>query len=134
MAVKTVLEKATIVEGDGIDENGQFPFEMGIGKDSVFLDEFRVIEQFPVSSGEADVYKVEKVKTGENFVLKFYRIGISPKIEVLDKIADLKQTGIVKLERYGLHKSGKIERFYEIQEFILHGSLAEYITKKTFNK
>lgn len=134
MAVKTVLEKATVIEGDGIDENGQFPFEMGIGKDSIFLDEFRVVEQFPVSSGEADVYKVEKVKTGENFVLKFYRIGISPKIEVLDKIEALKSYGIVGLERYGVYKSGKIERFYEIQEFILHGSLAEYMAKNRLSK
>lgn len=130
MAVKTVLEKATVVEGDKADEKGQFPLEMGIGNDSVFLDEFRVVEQFPVSSGEADVYKVEKVKTGENFVLKFYRIGISPKIEVLDKIDALKSHGIVGLERYGVYKSGKIERFYEIQEFILYGSLAEYMAKK----
>ncbi len=128
---KKKLEKVTEIE---IPKNTSNIPAMNFFAGDLFLNEYRIINQMPVVGGEADVFKLENGQIGAKFILKLYHYGISPKSEVMEKILSLKSPGIVKLEKYGYYRFGNIKRFYEIQEFIPHGSLAEYCAQNRVSK
>ena len=54
---------------------------------AIGLQKFRdydIVKQLPSSGGEADIYVVSKGP--DTFILKLYRFGIKPKIEIIGKI------------------------------------------------
>ncbi len=130
MKEKTKRENLTTIEA----ENTQPASSIGIDIGALFLSEYRINEQLPVAGGEADVYKLVRERDNDFYILKLYRYGIYPKVEVMDKISALNESGIVKLIGYGSQKLGNVERFYKIQEFILHGSLEQYCNQKRIPK
>lgn len=84
---------------------------------------YRVLKQFEVASGESDVYLVEKTSPeglNEKFVLKLFRFGFKPKLEVSALLGSVGEGAVVRIFDSGASEGG---RFYEIQEFAPHGSL-----------
>lgn len=82
--------------------------------------------------GEADVYKVKF--EGGKYIVKIYRQGIVPKVEILQKIKEvcsIKPKNLIQLLSYGF--SSKHNCWYEILEYAPYGTLKEYIQKKTID-
>ncbi len=88
--------------------------------------EFRdYILQRPIeaASAEADLWVLAHRESGDPAVLKLYRYGIQPKREILEAIHKLQHAAVVRV-----FESGVLDgRSFEIQEFIVHGSLASVV-------
>jgi hypothetical protein len=87
---------------------------------------YRVVENLRVTSAEADLWRVEAAGGG-TFLLKLYRFGIEPKREVIEALQRLRREHVVDVIETGIADG----RHFEIQEFISHGSLADYATGRT---
>ncbi|NBV23689.1 MAG: hypothetical protein EBS05_17435 [Proteobacteria bacterium] len=72
------------------------------------------------ASAEADLWIMAHRETGEPAVLKLYRYGIQPKREIIEAVNRLNQASVVRVFEMG-ETDGRV---YEIQEFIVNGSLA----------
>lgn len=123
---QTVIEGSlkTIIEDSSLTPNPNLHL-------STFQD-YTIIEQFPTSGSEADIYLVEK--EAKKYVLKLYRFGLEPKREVVEKLkflSDNHPKDIVKI--YEIEFDQPTKRWYEIQEYIEHGSLEDY-KKQTLNQ
>ena len=97
-----------------------------------FLD-YRLVRQFPATGGEADIWLV--LKEREYFILKHYRLGIEPKLEVLQKVSDISQKNpknLIQILRFGFDEESK--RWYEIQEYARNGSLKDLIAKHQISR
>jgi Ser/Thr protein kinase RdoA (MazF antagonist) len=82
-----------------------------------------VLEQLPTGGAEADIYIVGTAL--EKRVLKLYRSKIEPNADVLSRIAEVSRANRHCFVEF--HETGYDEetgRWYELQEFIAHGSLA----------
>ena len=113
---------ATVLEQGAGQTNQHNQPETSIRVGSLFLD-CRVVEPLRVTSAEADLWILQKDTI--KFILKHYRFGIEPKSSVTAAIAQSGATRIVKSFNTGKHDG----RFYEIQEYIENGSLAELISR-----
>lgn len=110
---------ATVLEKDGHDQPAGV-INLAPGVD--FLA-YRLDNPLKVISAEADLWFVTHRETGERAVLKLYRFGIKPKVEITEAIKRLRREHIVEVFETG-EKDG---RHYEIQEYMAHGSLSEFI-------
>ncbi|MDR3255599.1 MAG: protein kinase [Synergistaceae bacterium] len=85
---------------------------------------WRLLEQLPTRGAEADIFIARAY--GERCVLKLYRRRIAPKLEVLNKIAEISRTNsrcfVVFIETGFDEETG---RWYELQEYVPQGSLRE---------
>jgi serine/threonine protein kinase len=82
-----------------------------------------VLEQLPTRGAEADIYVVGTAR--EKRVLKLYRSQIEPNAEVLSRIAEVSRANrSCFVEFYETGYDEETGRWYELQEFIAHGSLA----------
>jgi serine/threonine protein kinase len=85
---------------------------------------WRILEQLPTRGAEADIFIARAY--GERHVLKLYRNRMEPKLEVLNKIADISRRNshcfVVFAEAGFDEETG---RWYELQEYIPGGSLRE---------
>ncbi len=87
---------------------------------------YRLIRQFPAAGGEADIWLIHK-DTGYG-VLKHYRLGIEPKRDVLEKVAEISRQNprhLIRIYSYGFDEA--TGRWYEIQEYAGNGSLKDLI-------
>lgn len=94
----------------------------------LFLD-YTLIRQFPAAGGEADIWLVRKGH--EQFILKHYRLGIEPKLDVLKQVSDIAEKHphhLVRIFRYG--RDEESQRWYEIQEYARNGTLKELIASR----
>ncbi len=89
-------------------------------KDSLYT----IVETLGVASGEADIYVVSGPGDGRRFILKYYRRNIEPKHEIVEMLAGLGSSRVVRIIDYGSTAEG---RFYELQEFAEHGALDAFI-------
>ena len=89
--------------------------------------EYRVAAPMKVSSGEADFFFLEHPATAVRQVLKLYRCGVRPKLEILGVISGLGAEHVVKLIRHGEVD----DRHYEIQEYLPCGSLADLLARES---
>jgi len=83
-------------------------------------------ERLPTAGAEADIYLLSTAE-GKR-VLKLYRYGITPKDEVLKKIADISKTfpeHVVIFYESGFDQM--TECWYEVMEYAEHGSLAQWL-------
>jgi tRNA A-37 threonylcarbamoyl transferase component Bud32 len=79
--------------------------------------------QLPTRGAEADIYLVGTAS--ETRVLKLYRSRIEPKAEVLSRIAEVSRANRrCFVEFYETGYDEETGRWYELQEFVSHGSLA----------
>ncbi|MBN2824944.1 MAG: protein kinase, partial [Campylobacterales bacterium] len=134
MSNKTVIESSinssqTVIEGSPktiIEGSSPTP------KSSLHLSSFHdytILEQFPTAGSEADIYLVEKEE--QKYVLKLYRYGLEPKREVVERLKYLSQNypdDIVKI--YEIEFDQSIKRWYEILEYVEHGSLEDFKSQK----
>ncbi|MEA2027575.1 MAG: protein kinase [Campylobacterota bacterium] len=127
MSSKTVIESSydsdqTVIEGSPKTIlEGASPTQKSDLTLTTF-QEYTIIEQFPTSGSEADIYLVQKDK--QKYVLKLYRFGIEPKREVVEKLKFLSENypkDIIKI--YAIEYDPSLKRWYEIQEYVAHGSL-----------
>lgn len=91
-----------------------------------FFHGYQLIRQFPATGGEADIWLILKDK--EYGILKHYRLGIEPKLEVLEKVTKISQQNpkhLVRIYSFGFDE--ETQRWYEIQEYAKNGSLKELI-------
>ena len=87
---------------------------------------YQLVRQFPAAGGEADIWLILKDK--EYGILKHYRLGIEPKLEVLEKVSNISQHNpkhLVRIYSHGFDE--ETQRWYEIQEYAKNGSLKELI-------
>ncbi|KJU81289.1 Serine/threonine protein kinase domain protein [Candidatus Magnetobacterium bavaricum] len=93
------------------------------------FNDYTIIKEFPAKGAEADIYLLRQGKN--NLVLKLYRLGVTPGLDVLKKTQQLSAMfpeHIVSIKEYGLdQRSG---RWYEIQEYARYGSLKDYLRHK----
>lgn len=121
----------TFIEGAPVGERTFIePSEAASGSRDVInlvpgaeFGDYRLISPMPVSSGEADLWQVEHCTDGNKFVLKLYRYGLAPKPHIVEAVRRLRREHVVDVVKTG----ERGERYYEIQEYIEHGSLAEMI-------
>jgi serine/threonine protein kinase/predicted Zn-dependent protease len=86
--------------------------------------QYRLIRQFPATGGEADIWLV--IRDNEYYILKHYRFGIDPKIEVLEKIREISEKNyhhLIRLLEFGFDDETK--RWFEILEYAKNGSLRD---------
>lgn len=86
-------------------------------------DGYETVSQIRVASGEADIYVV-KNREGARFVLKYYRFGFEPKSDIVDLIKRLPAEDVVRTIEFARSAEG---RFYEIQEYVEYGTLADFL-------
>jgi hypothetical protein len=89
---------------------------------------WHILEPFPVKGGEADVFLV--AQGDEQRVLKIYRYGITPKPEVLQKVATLSAAHpnvLVRVIEFA--RDPESQCYYEFEEYIAGGNLADLLLK-----
>ncbi|MDD1728325.1 MAG: tetratricopeptide repeat protein [Methanospirillum sp.] len=87
---------------------------------------YQLVRQFPATGGEADIWLVQK--DSEYSVLKHYRLGIEPKLEVLEKVSEISRQNSKHLIRIFAHGfDEETQRWFEIQEYARNGSLKDLI-------
>jgi len=82
-------------------------------------EKYKIVKVIAKSTGEAEVYLVEKEK--EKSVFKYYYPYFKPKDSLLKKLKGLRHDDIVDLIDYGYYN----DRFFEIMEYAAGGSLAD---------
>lgn len=93
-----------------------------------FFIGYKIIEQLP-SGGEADIYKI--IKNEEIRILKLYRYGVEPRIDVIKNLIAFTRNNdkhLIKIFEYGFEES--LKRWYEILEFAEYGSLKKLLENK----
>jgi len=82
-------------------------------------EKYKIVKVIAKSTGEAEVYLVEKEK--ERSVFKYYYPYFKPKDSLLKQLKGLRHDDIVDLIDYGYYN----DRFFEIMEYAEGGSLAD---------
>ncbi|BCS82419.1 protein kinase domain-containing protein [Anaerocellum diazotrophicum] len=89
---------------------------------------YNIVEELPAKGGECDAYVIEN--NGNKMFLKLYRKGVTPKIEVLERLKkisfELKEHVVTIFE---VGKDEQTGRYFEIMEYIQYGSLKDNIEK-----
>lgn len=111
---KTVREEQSILH-DGKDGTKTFP---GTWLPKILANKYQIVEPFPASGGEADVYLVSDHR-GIQSVAKIYRIGINPKESVLELLKRANPKHVIELKKYGYDDG----RWWELLEYAKHSSL-----------
>lgn len=83
----------------------------------------RLIHPVNVESGEATLWKVERVCDARMLALKVYHYGKEPKTEIVDLMARLPREHVVEWVTGGTERG----QFYEFLEWIAHGSLVDWV-------
>jgi hypothetical protein len=104
--------------------DGQPDFNaLSLNKGDLVDDRFIIQETILTESGEADIFRCKDDRTGEDAVLKFYRIKYQPKEQVITEFLNLDHPDLVRVIKYG-DWSG---RFYEVMEYCAGGMLSNYV-------
>jgi|CXWL01.1.fsa_nt_gi serine/threonine protein kinase len=111
---KTVREEQSILY-DGKEGTKTFP---GAWLPEILAKNYQIVEPFPASGGEADVYLVSDHR-GIQSVAKIYRIGINPKESVLELLKQANPKHVIELKEYGYDDG----RWWELLEYAKHSSL-----------
>ena len=83
----------------------------------------RLIQPVRVESGEATLWKVERVCDGRILALKVYHHGKEPKTEIVELMARLPREHVVEWVEGGTERG----QFYELLEWIAYGSLVDWV-------
>ncbi|MCY4369422.1 MAG: protein kinase [bacterium] len=84
---------------------------------------YHFLTQMPPTGGEAHLYEVTEVATGEPRILKLYHPHVKLKVEALGRIRALDSAHTVRLIDYDRLSDG---RWYEVQERVACGNLVDY--------
>lgn len=127
-AAPTLVEEAaglpTLVESV-ID--AQPPQEGGLAVGGS-IGRYRLLKPLKVLSTEADIWVVAEDNDPERTrILKLYRYGLEPKAEITQALLELRAEHIVPVLATGHYQ----ERYYEVQEFLREGSIADALATGT---
>jgi len=89
---------------------------------------YRIVKSFSATGAEADTFLLEG--NGEQYFLKLYRVGMEPKLEVLQKVKALSEKlsrRLVRIYEVGLDET--TSRYFEIMEYAKGGSLKDLVVK-----
>ena len=101
-----------------VNQSASYPPAAILGSGGTFAG-YALLRPLRVVSGEAELWEAER--QGERRVLKIYHRGLRPKPEVVELMWSLEPEHVVRV-----YETGEVGgRFYEVQEFIEHGSLAD---------
>jgi serine/threonine protein kinase len=87
---------------------------------------YSIVSLLPTQGGEADLLLVRENSTDKQFVLKLYRTGIVPKVEVAENVQKVSKEHpeyFIQLVDYSYSQNSA----YEILEFLPLGSLSSYL-------
>lgn len=93
------------------------------------FEDYKILKVFPASGGEADIFKV--TKDNNAYILKLYRYGIEPPLDILNKIQELSNRfpeDLVRTIKQGYSQEHR--RYYEILEEASLGNLRDYLKDK----
>ncbi len=90
---------------------------------SALRGDYRVKDAFAATGSEADLLLVERVATGEPFVAKLYRKGLSPDLRLLDLLARADGDYVVRVVAHGVSDGVA----YEVQEYLPQGTLRDLL-------
>ncbi len=113
-------EKTILVGGQGPGPS----VSPGAPGTAPLLKGWDLVRRFPATGGEADVFLVRR--EGQLRILKLYRLGIKPKMEVLERLSRLSGAHpdfFVQILEQGHHPDSN--RFFEVQEYFPLGTLRE---------
>ncbi|HBC75655.1 MAG TPA: hypothetical protein DC017_12555 [Candidatus Wallbacteria bacterium] len=126
---KTIIEKddnLTVIESSDREEtetrDAEPPERFGSRPICLGGSTYNVERRLDVVAAEADLYLITG-ENGEKRVLKYYRPKIEPKRDVVELVKSFAGRGAVRIIETGRHSN----RFYEIQEFAEHGTLADML-------
>ncbi len=128
---KTQVDKTQIdrtqIDGNKADKT-QIGYSVSYDKINInyFLDRYRIKKELEYRGAEADYYLIIDEKNNEYF-LKLYRKGFKPKTEIIKRVQELYREYpkyFINIIKYGY--DSKLERYYEIQEYIKNGNLLDY--------
>ncbi|NLV27831.1 MAG: protein kinase [Methanomicrobiales archaeon] len=121
---------------DGLLPSSDIPYEKTTdtkpSESLRFFRSYRIIKQYPATGGEADIWLIQKERI--YYILKHYRLGIEPKIDVLDQVSHISlrnPKNLIKIIDYGFDDES--ERWYEILEYARFGSLRELVETQSIN-
>lgn len=90
---------------------------------------YRVVEHLSSFGAESDIHLVER--EGARYILKLYRRGIEPKVEVLRRLENLSREHPKELVRiFETDFDEQSGRWYEIQEYAQLGTLKDILAKR----
>ena len=120
--VETGTEETTILEGGRVPDAGNVINITVLAPGTVIAD-CRLEEPLKVTSGEADLWIGTRVSDHRKVVIKVYRWRMKPKLDVREKVTKVAVQHVVELLGHGQLED---ERYYEILEYIEHGTLADF--------
>lgn len=85
--------------------------------------DYEVERELAADGAEADLLVVRELSTGDPFVVKIYRRGITVEPELLQRVAGLDPRFVVRVVAWGQSD----DRCYEVLEYLPEGSLADLI-------
>ncbi len=92
------------------------------------IGRYRLLKPLKVVSAEADIWVVaEENDQDKPRILKLYRYGLEPKAEITQALLELRAEHIVPVLDTGHYH----ERYYEVQEFLREGSIADALKAGT---
>ncbi|MCT7494319.1 protein kinase [Aliarcobacter cryaerophilus] len=112
----TQLDNETIIDKE----------EISIKIDKFFYNKYEIIKQLPSSGAEADIYIVKN--ENHEYILKLYRYGMQPSQDMKNKLIEVSEKypeDIVRIYEIDFDKQSN--RWFEIQEYAVHGSLKNLI-------
>lgn len=127
---KTRLESATAptrVEGPAqtrLEGARSESISAGFAIPRALQDKYRFLRAFNTLGAEADLALVERTSDKAQHVLKVYRRGLSPKVDVIEALRACDRRYVVETLAYG--ESDGL--WYEILEFGAHGTLRDVMT------
>lgn len=88
-----------------------------------------IIRLYSQAGSEADIYLIDY--QGREAVLRLYRLGQKPKPEVFSQLTEISQNmGSLMVEVFETGQDEETNRWYEVQEYIPHGSLAHLMNER----
>ena len=93
-------------------------------------EDYRIVESLPAQGAEADIYVVEALSAtaARRRIAKVYRQGTKPNPDVLNLLLRADPRHVVKVDGYG--QCSESHRWWEIQEYVEHGSLRDLINRQ----
>lgn len=96
---------------------------------SALATEYRLVRAFDTLGAEADLFLVERIRDRVQHVLKLYRRGLKPKLDVIEALRACERAHVVETIAYG--ESDGL--WYELLEYGEHGTLREWMNSGQAN-
>jgi hypothetical protein len=104
-----------------LDSEGGQAYSRGGSLPTVLASQYQILRAFDTAGAEADLYLAERRLDGRHCVLKLYRRGLHPKVEVLEKLRKCDRKFVI--ETFDSGESDGL--WYEVLEYSEQGTLRD---------